>query len=40
MDEIFYLDEKMGSFYAIEAIFQVEKCRDANGMWTLEFDDL
>jgi len=38
INEICYLDEKMGSFYAIDPTFQVEQCQDTSETWTLEFD--
>jgi hypothetical protein len=31
MDEVFYLDEKMGNFYAIDPTLQVEQCQDTSG---------
>jgi hypothetical protein len=38
VDEVFYLDDKMGNFYAIDPTLQMEQCQDTSGMWTLEFD--
>jgi hypothetical protein len=30
MDEILYLDENMGSFYAIDPALQIEECQDTS----------
>jgi ribonuclease HI len=38
MDQIFFLDDRMGNLFAVDPTFKREPCQNPNGTWTLEFD--